>query len=105
MANHAKGIVACDFLTVVTATFKCLYGLVIIELGTQKLVHIHLTDHPTATWTQQQLREAIPSDHAHRFLLHDRDAIFSRQLDQSMTHMGSASTEDAVSESQSQQLL
>ena len=25
VANHAKVIVACDFLTVVTATFKCLY--------------------------------------------------------------------------------
>jgi transposase InsO family protein len=88
VANHAKVIVACDFLTVVTATFKCLYVLVIIELGTRKLLHIHVTDHPTAAWTQQQLREAIPSDHAYRFLLHDRDAIFSAQLDQSMTHMG-----------------
>ncbi len=37
VANHAKVIVACDFLTVVTATFKCLYVLVIIELGTRKL--------------------------------------------------------------------
>jgi transposase InsO family protein len=88
VANHAKVIVACDFLTVVTATFKCLYVFVIIELGTRKLLHIHVTDHPTAAWTQQQLREAIPLDHAYRFLLHDRDATFSAQLDQSMTHMG-----------------
>ena len=88
VANHAKVIVACDFLTVVTATFKCLYVLVIIELGTRKLLHIHATDHPTAAWTHQQLREAIPSDHDYRFLLHDRDSIFSAQLDRSMTHMG-----------------
>ncbi len=39
-------------------------------------------------WTQQQLREAIPSDHGYRFLIHDRDGIFSSQLDQSITHMG-----------------
>ncbi len=88
VANHAKVIIACDFMTVVTATFKCLYVFVIIEVGTRKLLHIHVTDHPTATWTQQQLREAIPSDHDYRFLIHDRDCIFSSQLDQSITCMG-----------------
>ena len=76
VANHAQAIVACDFLTVVTATFKCLHVFVIIELGTRKLVHIHITDHLTAGWTQQQLREAISSDHGYRFLIHDRDCIF-----------------------------
>ena len=88
VANHAKAIVACDFLTVVTATFKCLYVFVIIEHGTRKLLHIHVTDHPTAAWTQQQLREAIASDHGYRFLIHDRDCIFSSQLDQSIANMG-----------------
>jgi hypothetical protein len=29
----------------------------------------------------QQLREAIPSDHQYRFLIHDRDSIFSATLD------------------------
>jgi len=88
VANHAKAIVACDFLTVVTATFKSLYVFVIIEHGTRKLLHTHVTDHPTAAWTQQQLREAIPSGHGYRFLIHDRDCIFSSQLDQSIAHMG-----------------
>ena len=88
VANHPKGIVVCDFLTVVTATFKCLYVLGIIELGTRKLLHLHVTDHPTAARTQQQLREAIPSGHDYRALIHDRDSIFSSQLAQSMTHMG-----------------
>ena len=35
----------------------------------------------------QQLREAIPTDHAYRFLMHDRDRIFSRQLDQQVCHL------------------
>ena len=30
VANHAKVIVACDFMTVVTATFKCIHVFVII---------------------------------------------------------------------------
>jgi transposase InsO family protein len=36
----------------------------------------------------QQLREAIPVDHAYRFLIHDRDSIFSKDVDQSVRHMG-----------------
>jgi putative transposase len=42
----------------------------------------------TAAWTLQQLREAIPSDHTYRFILHDRDAIFSPGFDASIAHMG-----------------
>ncbi|MFH0341691.1 MAG: hypothetical protein ACHBNF_06070 [Chromatiales bacterium] len=44
--NHANAIVACDFLTVVTATVKCLYVFVVIELGRRTLIHINVTEHP-----------------------------------------------------------
>jgi putative transposase len=47
-----------------------------------------VTAHPTAAWTREQLRETIPSDHRYRFLIHDRDAIFSQALDQSIGHLG-----------------
>jgi hypothetical protein len=47
-----------------------------------------VTRHPTAAWTLQQLREAIPSDHTYRFILHDRDAIFSIGFDASLAHLG-----------------
>jgi putative transposase len=43
-----------------------------------------VTAHPTAAWTLQQLREAIPSDHPYQFLIHDRDSIFSRDLDEEL---------------------
>jgi hypothetical protein len=29
----------------------------------RRIVHANVTAHPTAAWTMQQLREAIPSDH------------------------------------------
>jgi putative transposase len=35
-----------------------------------------------------QLRQAIPADHAYRFIVHDRDTIFSRDLDQRVCHLG-----------------
>jgi putative transposase len=43
---------------------------------------------PTAAWTLQQLREAIPFDHEYRFIIHDHDAIFSAELDASLTRLG-----------------
>jgi transposase InsO family protein len=46
-----------------------------------------VTEHPTADWTLQQLREAIPADHSYRFLVRDRDAKFSSQLDESIRRL------------------
>lgn len=86
--NHAQTIIACDFCVVVTATFRLLYVLVVMEHATRRVLHINVTAHPTASWTLHQLREAIPADHRYCFLLHDRDSIFSPQLDRSICHLG-----------------
>jgi putative transposase len=86
--NHAQAIVACDFCVVITATFHILYVFVVIEHASRRLLHVNVTAHPTAQWTLQQLRDAIPSDHVYRFLIHDRDAIFSQQLDQCVRNLG-----------------
>jgi putative transposase len=86
--NHAQAIVACDFCVVVTASFRLLLVFVVMEHATRRVVHVNVTTHPTAAWTLQQLREAIPTDHAYRFLIHDRDSIFSQALDQGIRHLG-----------------
>ncbi len=85
--NHAQAIVACDFCVVVTATFRLLYILVVMEHGTRQILHCNVTAHPTAEWTLHQLREAFPSDHEYRFLIHDRDSIFSQALDKSIRNL------------------
>ena len=56
--------------------------------ASRRIIHLNVTAHPTAAWTLQQLREAIPSDHTYRFILHDRDAIFSTGFDASVARMG-----------------
>jgi putative transposase len=85
--NHAPGIVACDFCLAITATFRVLSVFVIIEHASRRLLHVTVTAHPTAQWTLQQLRQAIPADHTYRVLIHDRDSIFSKQVDQGIRHL------------------
>jgi putative transposase len=86
--NHAQAMIACDFCMVVTATFRLLYVFVVIEHATRRILHINVTAYPRAPWTLQQLREALPSVHGYRFLIHDRDTIFSQDLDQRIRHLG-----------------
>jgi putative transposase len=88
MCNHAQAIVACDFCVVVRATFRLLFDFVVMEHVTRRILHANATAHLTTQWTLQQRREAIPADHTYRFLIHDRDAIFSRDLDQHVRRLG-----------------
>ena len=88
LRNHARVIVACDFCVAVTATFRILYVLVVMEHASRRLLHLDATFHPTTAWTLQQLREAIPPDHGYRFIIHDHDAIFSAELDASLVRVG-----------------
>jgi putative transposase len=82
--NHADALVACDFMVAITAKFQFLYVLVILELGTRRILQCNVAAHPTAEWTLQQFREALPSENRHGFLIHDRDSIFSAELDQEL---------------------
>ena len=87
--NHAKAILACDFFVAVTATFRMLYVFVVIEHGTRRLAHVNVTVHPSADWTLQQLREVIgDKDGRHKYLIHDRDRIFGKHLDDSIRALG-----------------
>ncbi len=87
LRNHAAAIVACDFCVAVTASFRVLYIFVIIEHASRRLLHWNVTSNPTAAWTLQQLREAIASDHPYRFLVHDRDSIYTQALDTSIANL------------------
>ncbi len=86
--NHARVIVACDFFTVVTASFRIVYVFMVMELGRRSILHCNVTSHPTAEWTIQQFREALPGGHPYEYVIHDRDSIFSSGLDQAVKDLG-----------------
>jgi len=86
--NHAQAMLASDFFVVVTARFRVLYVFVIMEVGTRKIAHFNVTDHPAAAWTLQQFREVITGEKPYRFVLHDRDSIYSADLDSALMSLG-----------------
>lgn len=86
--NHARALLACDLMVAITVRFRVIYIFVVMEIGSRRILHCNATPYPTPEWTIQQLREAIPSDHEYRFLIHDRHATFSSELDEAVAGLG-----------------
>ncbi len=72
----------------VTASMRSLYVFVAMEVGSRRILHTNVTAHPTAEWTLQQFREFLADDHPYRYIIHDRDSIFSAALDASVANLG-----------------
>ena len=85
LRNHAKELIALDFFTAPTATFRVLFVLVILSHDRRRILHFNVTEHPTAAWTARQLLDACGTDNFPSFLVRDRDAtygeIFRRQVE------------------------
>jgi transposase InsO family protein len=88
LANHVKELVSLDFFTVPTVRFEVLFVLIILAHDRRRIVHFHITEHPTARWTAQQVVEAFPWDTAPRFLLRDRDGIYGADFRSRVKSMG-----------------
>ena len=77
LRNHLDVSAGCDFFTVPKLTIKLLYVFVVLSHDRRRILHVNVTEHPTAAWTAQQLTEAFPGDEQlPRYLHRDRDAIF-----------------------------
>src|SRR4029450_2134304 len=74
--NHLRSLVSVDFFTVPTLTFKVLFVFVVLAHHRRRVVHVNVTDAPTAQWTAQEIVEAFPWDTAPRYLLRDRDGVY-----------------------------
>ena len=48
--------------------------------GRRRLVHLNVTEHPTAEWTARQLLEACGLEESPRYLIRDRDKVYGERL-------------------------
>jgi len=80
LQNHAKELIALDFFTMPSATFKVLFVFVIFSQDRRRILHFNVTAHPTAAWTARQLLEACGTEEVPRYLIRDRDAIYGEKF-------------------------
>ena len=88
LASHARDIVAVDFFLVPTLTYRLLFAFVVLRHHRRELLHLHVTDQPTAVWTARHILEAFPNETAPRYLLRDRDAIYGERFTRCLANMG-----------------
>src|SRR5208337_22417 len=69
LRNHLREAIAIDFAVVSTVRFGLLYVFVVLGLERRRLLHVHVTSHPTAAWTAQQMVEALPEEIRPQYLL------------------------------------
>jgi putative transposase len=74
--NHLGNLVSVDFFVVPTVLCKVLFAFVVLAHERRRVLHINVTDAPTAQWTAQQLVKAFPWETAPRYVLRDRDAVY-----------------------------
>jgi transposase InsO family protein len=84
LRNHADGIAAMDLFVVPTASFRLLYGLLIMGHSRRRILWLGVTAHPTAEWIANQLTQACGWQPAPSHLIRDRDTcygnVFIRRL-------------------------
>jgi transposase InsO family protein len=77
LRNHLGETAAVDFFVVPTLTFRLLFVFVVLTHDRRRIQHIGVTHHPTSAWTAQQTLEAFPWNTTPRYLIRDRDGIYS----------------------------
>jgi hypothetical protein len=88
LRTHLSQCASMDFFTVPTATFRVLFVVVILSHNRRRVVHVNVTDHPTAAWTRQQIREAFPDHTAPAYILRDRDSSYGSDFGRLLESFG-----------------
>ncbi len=53
LTNHVGQLVAIDFFVVPTLTCRVLFVFIVLVHERRRILHVNVTDHPTAAWTAQ----------------------------------------------------
>ena len=86
LRSQANSVLAADFFTVDTVSLKQLYVLFVIELSTREVHILGVTDHPTAAFVTQVVRnlagDLTNCGRSVKFLIRDRDTKFTASFDE-----------------------
>jgi putative transposase len=93
--NHAKHIVAIDFLVVRTIFFKAIYVFVAISHDRREILHFGVSSRPHSQWAIQQLRETFAFDETTKYVIRDNDKIFSKDFKRTIKRFGLKDTPTA----------
>jgi transposase InsO family protein len=90
LKSHARGILACDFFVAVTADVSDA-----VRVRRHRARHAppgarERDDTPECGLDAAAAREVIADAEDHKYLIHDRDSIFARHLDDSIRALGLA---------------
>jgi transposase InsO family protein len=86
--NHVGQMVSIDFFTVPTVSLRVMFVFVVLEHRRRQVLHFNVTEHPTASWTAQQIVEAFADRDAPRYLIRDRDAVYGKDVRQRIASLG-----------------
>ena len=89
LSNQPTGIWAADLLVVHTIGFGTLYALFFIRHDRRELIQFNVTSSPTAAWVWQ-LIETTPRGRQPKYLIPDRDAVYSRAFCARLANLGIA---------------
>ncbi|MGB5493361.1 MAG: integrase core domain-containing protein [Sedimenticolaceae bacterium] len=78
--QHLRDLVLIAFFIVSTVTRRVLFVYVVLAHDRPRIVHVNVTEHPTAQWTVQQSVETFPFDSAPHYLIRDRDTIYGERV-------------------------
>lgn len=95
LKNHAKQIVAIDFLVVRTLFFKAIYVFIAISHDRRRILHFGVSSKPHSQWAIQQLREMFAFDESTKYVIRDNDRIFSEDFKQTIKRFGLEDTPTA----------
>jgi transposase InsO family protein len=92
---HMAVLAGADFFTVEVLTWRDLvtyYVLFFLHLETRRVIVAGITRHPTEAWMTQMARNAVDETSGclrqYRYVLHDRDAKFSKAFDDVLRSSG-----------------
>lgn len=87
LREHASEILACDFFTIPTASFRSLTGFAVMELGRRRILGCGVTTHPSGSWAAEMVRRAAASAKS-RYLIRDRDPLYAGLFSDSARSIG-----------------